>query len=37
MVYVMGLMLGAILVLLGRYWLMEVKWRNCVTEYLEFP
>jgi hypothetical protein len=35
--YFICLMIGAILGFFGRYWLMEVKCRDCGTEYLEYP
>ena len=35
--YFFCLMLGAILGFLVRYWLTEVKCRECGTEHLEYP
>lgn len=35
--YSICLMIGAILGVLGRCWLVEVKCPDCGTEYLEYP
>jgi hypothetical protein len=35
--YFICLMIGVILGFLGRYCLVEVKCRDCGTEFLEYP
>ncbi|GEM_PF-691508 len=35
--YVISLIIGGVLGFWGRYWLIEMKCRDCGAEYLEYP